>query len=135
MKKLIFIFIFLIQNAYSDVISINNQKLDELLKKGIPIIDVRTEKEWNKTGIIKNSFLVSMINKRGRYSFSDWMKRFSDINLKNNSAILICAVGGRSLYLAKMIQSVTDDLRIYNVEKGIHDWIINKKPIVKVDGN
>ena len=135
MKKLIFIFLLFSKTVFSDVKNINNEELKHLLKKGVPLVDIRTEKEWSKTGIIKNSFLVSMINQKGRYSFEDWSKRFSSVKLKNNSAILICAVGGRSDYLAKLLGSRNENIVIYNVKKGIYNWIADNNPIVKYNKN
>ena len=135
MKKLIVIFLLFSKTVFSDVKNINNEELKHLLKKGVPIIDIRTEKEWSKTGIIKNSLLVSMINQKGRYSFEDWSKRFSSVKLKNNSAILICAVGGRSDYLAKLIGGRNENIVIYNVKKGIYNWIADNNPIVKYNEN
>ena len=135
MKKLIVIFLLFSKTVFSDVKNINNEELKHLLKKGVPLVDIRTEKEWSKTGIIKNSFLVSMINQKGRYSFEDWSKRFSSVKLKNNSAILICAVGGRSDYLAKLLGSRNENIVIYNVKKGIYNWIADNNPIVKYNKN
>ena len=135
MKKLIVIFLLFSKTVFSDVKNINNEELKRLLKKGVPLVDIRTEKEWSKTGIIKNSFLVSMINQKGRYSFEDWSKRFSSVKLKNNSAILICAVGGRSDYLAKLLGSRNENIVIYNVKKGIYNWIADNNPIVKYNKN
>ena len=135
MKKLIIIFLLFSKTVFSDVKNINNEELKHLLKKGVPLVDIRTEKEWSKTGIIKNSFLVSMINQKGRYSFEDWSKRFSSVKLKNNSAILICAVGGRSDYLAKLLGSRNGNIVIYNVKKGIYNWIADNNPIVKYNKN
>ena len=135
MKKLIVIFLLFSKTVFSDVKNINNEELKHLLKKGVPLVDIRTEKEWGKTGIIKNSLLVSMINQKGRYSFEDWSKRFSSVKLKNNSAILICAVGGRSYYLAKLLGSRNENIVIYNVKKGIYNWISDNNPIVKYNKN
>ena len=135
MKKLIVIFLLFSKTVFSDVKNINNEELKHLLKKGVPLVDIRTEKEWSKTGIIKNSLLVSMINQKGRYSFEDWSKRFSSVKLKNNSAILICAVGGRSDYLAKLVGSRYENILIYNVKKGIRNWIADNNPIVKYNKN
>ncbi len=135
MKKLLFFFLFISNTVFGDVINIDNKELKQLIEKGIPVVDVRTEEEWKKTGIIKNSFLVSMINKKGRYSFQDWSQRFSKIKLKNNSVILMCAVGGRSYYLAKTMNGKEKNIKIYNVQKGILNWIINHNPIVNYDQN
>ncbi len=130
--KLAIIFFLLFSNiVFADIIDINNEELKKLIKKGIPIIDVRTKKEWVKTGIIKNSHLISMINDKGRYSLENWFNEFSKIKLKNNSTILICAVGGRSFYIAKILNDRKENITVYNLQKGILNWIKKQNPTEK----
>ena len=126
------IFLLLISNTvFAEITNIDNKKLKTLLKQGIPVIDVRTKKEWIKTGVINNTYLISMINEQGKYSLKDWYKQFSKIELKENAVVLICAVGGRSSYIAKILQSINKDIDIFNLEKGINHWIANDNPTYK----
>ena len=126
------VFFILISNTvFGDIIEIDNYKLKELTKRGIPIVDIRTKKEWVTTGIIKNSHLISMINDKGKYSLEDWFRKFSEIKLKDNSVIIICAVGGRSYYIAKVIDSIKENITIYNLQKGIVHWIRKNNPTIK----
>ena len=130
MKIIIIILILLSKTVYSEIFNIDNERLKELIKQNIAIIDVRTEQEWKKTGVISHSYLISMIDDNGKYSLENWYRNFSKIKLKNNSVILICAVGGRSGYLAKLLNRVNHKLHIYNLNKGIQDWISNKNPVI-----
>ena len=131
MKFSIIFFLLFSNIVFADIIDINNEELKKLIKKGIPIIDVRTKKEWVKTGIIKNSHLISMINDKGRYSLENWFNEFSKIKLKNNSTILICAVGGRSFYIAKILNDRKENITVYNLQKGILNWIKKQNPTEK----
>ena len=73
-----------------------------------------------------------MLNDDGKYSFNDWFRKFSEINLKNKSVILVCAVGGRSYYFAKIINRIKGkNITIYNLQKGILNWISEGNQIVK----
>ena len=87
MRIMIIFFLLISNNVLADIINIDNKKFRELLKQGIPVIDVRTKKEWNKTGVIKNSHLISMINDQGKYSLKDWYTKYSKIELKDNKFI------------------------------------------------
>ncbi len=131
MRIMIIFFLLISNNVLADIINIDNKKFRELLKQGIPVIDVRTKKEWNKTGVIKNSHLISMINDQGKYSLKDWYTKYSKIELKDNKVIIICAVGGRSKYISNIIKKINKESIIFNVEKGIMSWIKNNNPIVK----
>ncbi|MAQ06803.1 MAG: hypothetical protein CMN50_03785 [SAR116 cluster bacterium] len=130
--RTILIFLLLISNTvFAEIINIDNKKLKKLLKQGIPVIDVRTKKEWIKTGVISDTYLISMINEEGKYSLKDWYKQFSKIELKDDAVVLICAVGGRSSYIAKILQSINKDIDIFNLEKGIKNWIAENNPTYK----
>tara|TARA_B100001769_G_C21681566_1_gene377441 strand:+ start:41 stop:448 length:408 start_codon:yes stop_codon:yes gene_type:complete len=135
MKKLLIIIIFFSNTVFAEVINIGNEKLKMLLKQDIPIVDVRNKNEWETTGIISKSYLISMLNHNGKYSLENWYNQFSKIKLKNNSVVLICAVGGRSYYLAKIISHYKKNIKVYNVKKGIKNWIKFNNPVVKYNVN
>ena len=130
--RIIFIFLLLLSNnVFADIINIDNKKFRELLRQDIPVIDIRTKKEWIKTGVIKNSYLISMINDQGKYSLKDWYNKYSKIELKDNKVIIICAVGGRSTYISSILNKLNRETIIYNVQKGINDWINSDYPTEK----
>ncbi|GIR62197.1 MAG: hypothetical protein CM15mP67_03000 [Alphaproteobacteria bacterium] len=77
MKILFFIFILFTKFVNAEVIDIGNRELSNLIEKEIKIIDVRTQNEWKSTGIIKGSFLISLLNKNKKFIFEDWYEMFS----------------------------------------------------------
>ena len=115
----VLVYLFCVNDLFAEVINVNTDKLKILIKNNVDIIDVRTKEEWKETGIIKNSHLISMNYKFGFFKKEDWFFEFEKINLKGNSAVLICAVGGRSSYLSNLISKNYDNLKIYNVVGGI----------------
>ena len=91
MNILLVIFVLFTKFVNAEVIDINNKQLSNLIEKKIKIIDVRTIDEWKSTGIIKGSFLVSLLNKNKKFIFEDWYEIFNN-NLGNNKSIIfICA--------------------------------------------
>ena len=131
MKKFLIILVVLSKTTFAEVFDVDNKKLKILLDQNIKLVDIRTLSEWKKTGVISESHLLSLVNEKGIYSLQRWYQSFSNIQLRNNSVILICAVGGRSKYIAKILNSIDKSLTIYNVKKGILNWIKNKNPVVK----
>ena len=132
MKKIIIIFLLISKPVFSEVKNIGNERLIELIEQNVPVIDVRTEKEWKKTGVIRNSYLISMVDKNGKYSLDRWYNNFLKIDLQKDSVVLICAVGVRSSYLAKLLRRTNENLQIYNLSKGILNWIENKYPVTSL---
>ena len=123
MKIVIVIFILFTKFVNAEVIDINNKELSNLIEKKIKIIDVRTQDEWKSTGIIEGSFLVSLLNKNKKFIFEDWFAMFENNFGKNKSIIFICASGIRSNYISHLVKKKNPDLKIYNLKKGINDWI------------
>ena len=109
--------------VYAEVIDINNKELSNLIEKEIKIIDVRTQNEWKSNGIIKGSFLRSLLNKNKKFIFEEWYEIFKNKFDKNKSIIFICASGVRSNYISHLVKKKKPDLIIYNLKKGINNWI------------
>ena len=131
MKILLVIFVLFTKFANADVINIDNRKLSNLIEKEVKIIDVRTQNEWKSTGIIKESFLVSLLNKNKKFIFKDWYSMFENKFGKNKSIVFVCASGVRSNYISHLVQRRKPDLKIYNLEKGINHWIRSGNKIYK----
>ena len=135
MKNFFIIIIFLSSSVYGEVINIGNKELKQLIKEGIPIVDVRTKDEWEKTGVISKSNLISMVDHNGKYSIENWLTNFTKLKLVNKSVVLICAVGGRSYYLSKLLNRYDEKIKIYNLKNGLKNWIRFKNPIVRYNAN
>ena len=123
MKILFIIFVLFTNFVNAEVININNRELSNLIEKKIKIIDVRTQNEWKSTGIIKGSFLVSLLNKNKKFIFEDWFAMFENNFGKNEAIIFICASGVRSNYISHLVKKKKPDLIVYNLKKGINHWI------------
>ena len=104
MKIFLIIFILFTKFVNAEVIDINNKELSNLIEQKIKIIDVRTQNEWKSTGIIKGSFLISLLNKNKKFIFEDWYKMLNNKFGSNKSIIFICASGVRSNYISHLVK-------------------------------
>ena len=123
MKILFVIFVLFTKFVNAEVIDLNNRELSNLIEKEIEIIDVRTQREWKSIGIIKGSFLISLLNKNKKFIFEEWYEIFKNKFDKNKSIIFICASGVRSNYISHLVKKKKPDLKVYNLKKGINHWI------------
>ena len=123
MKILLVLFVLFTKFVNAEVINIDNRELSNLIEKKIKIIDVRTQKEWKSTGIIKGSFLISLLNKNKKFIFEEWYETFKNKFGRNKSIIFICASGVRSNYISHLVKKKDPDLIVYNLRKGINKWI------------
>ena len=123
MKILLVIFILFSNFVTAEVIDIDNRELSNLIEKEIKIVDVRTQNEWKSTGIIKGSILISLLDKKNKFIFENWYEDFNKKMSKNVSVIFVCAVGVRSKCISNLVNKKKPDLKIYNLKKGINNWI------------
>ncbi len=114
----------------NDVQHISNQDLKLHLQQGVPIIDVRTTSEWNKTGVVEGSHLIMFYDEQGKYDLNAWLAKVASVADKNKPVILICHSGGRSKQLANYLTKVVGYESVYNVKKGIVYWIKKNNPVV-----
>ena len=133
MKKLGFsIFIYLISTmASAEVFEIGNNQLSSLIEKQVPIIDIRRQEEWNQTGIVENSILMTFFNKNGKADIENWLKNLDLVAKKNEPFILICRTGRRTSLVAKFLSEKLNYEKVYDVTDGITEWIKKGNTVVK----
>ena len=116
--------------AFADVVDVNNEQIVELSKTNIPIVDVRSSSEWDQTGVIPTSILLTFFDKEGNYDLDKWYEKLLLEIEEGEPIILICRSGNRSRIIAEMIDKEIDNV-IYNAKRGITSWIDKKLIIVK----
>ena len=123
-------FLLTVKTTFAEIVNVNNQQIKELFKINIPIVDVRRSSEWDKTGVVPNSILLTFFDKKGNYNLDEWYKQ---LRLKINEGkpiILICRTGRRTKIIAEMMDKKFDNV-IYNANGGITSWIDEKLKTVK----
>ena len=116
--------------ALADVVDVNNEQILELSKTNIPIVDVRSSSEWDQTGVIPTSILLTFFDKEGNYDLDKWYEKLLLEIEEGEPIILICRSGNRSRIIAEMMDKEFDNI-IYNAKRGITSWIDEKLIIVK----
>jgi rhodanese-related sulfurtransferase len=132
-KKIIFIFLltcFAKSNVFAETIDINNDEIKKLIKNNVPIVDIRTSDEWNQTGVIPNSILLTFFKKNGSYNFETWHKELGYVIDTNKPYVLICRSGRRTKIVSEMIDKKIDKL-VYNASFGINSWLQSNLKVVK----
>ena len=123
-------FLLTIKTAFAEIINVNNEQIKELSKNNIPIVDIRRSSEWDQTGVVPNSILLTFFDKKGNYNLDEW---YNQLRLKINEGepiILICRTGRRTKIIAEMMDKKFNNI-IYNAKDGITSWIDKKLKTVK----
>ena len=119
---IIFLFIFTSQ-VFADVRDANNQDIITLMKKGVPIIDIRRAEEWQDTGVIKQSHLITFFDNKGNHNIEEWLPKLKKIVNEDEPVIIICRSGKRSGMVSKFLDEDANYSNVYNASGGMISWI------------
>ena len=71
--------------------------VEKMIDDNIIMIDVRRPDEWERTGIIKNSHLMTFFDEYGNHNISKWIRDFEKlVTSKEQTFVLICAHANRT---------------------------------------
>ena len=124
------VFLLTIKFASADIVDVNNEQIKELSKNNIPIVDIRRSSEWDQTGVVPESILLTFFDKEGRYNFDEWYEKLRLEIDEGQPIILICRTGRRTKIIAEMMDKKFDNV-VYNAKSGITSWISEKLITVK----
>ena len=119
-------FLLTIKFAFADIVDVNNEQIKELSKNNIPIVDIRRSSEWDQTGVVPKSILLTFFDKEGNYNYDEWYEKLRLEIDEGKPIILICRTGRRTAIIAKMMEIKNFDNVIYNAKSGITSWIDEK---------
>jgi rhodanese-related sulfurtransferase len=113
---------------YTDL---NNRQLETLLGQGVPVYDIRRPLEWQQTGVIEGSRLVTFVDADGRV-LPEFLTRFTGQTPKDEPVILICRTGNRTRTLARYLVEQLGYTRVYSVRSGIRHWIRDGGAVMRI---
>lgn len=111
--------------------NISNQELEDLLHKGVTLVDIRRPEEWRQTGVVEGSHMITLFNRNGRV-LDDFVPRLAAAAPADQPVILICRTGTRTRAAATTLVRQLGYQQVYNVTLGITDWIRNGKPVTRI---
>ncbi|MCV0426901.1 MAG: FKBP-type peptidyl-prolyl cis-trans isomerase [Roseibium sp.] len=102
---------------------IGNEALKEKLASGATVIDIRRPDEWQQTGVLPGSHLVTFFDASGNVNpaFGTALRKL--ISGPAEEVILICRTGRRSQVLSEYLSGQAGFTNVVNVENGITSWI------------
>jgi len=116
--------------AHAEIIDIDNAQLDKLSKSGVPVIDIRLQSEWEETGIVSGSKLLTFFDEKGRSDTAGWLEKLKPIAQPNQPVVVICRSGNRTRPVSQFLSQQAGYTTVYNVKSGIKGWIASGAPVV-----
>jgi len=116
--------------ARAEVIDIDNAELAKLAASGVPVIDIRTAPEWEQTGIVPGSHLLTFFDERGNADPAAWLSKAKSIAKPGDPVVVICRTGNRTKALSQFLSQRAGYAKVYNVRNGIVAWGREGRPVV-----
>jgi len=115
--------------ARAEVIDIDNAELNRLLKNGVAVIDIRTQPEWEETGIVAGSHLLTFFDDRGRADPAAWLDKVKPFAKPGDPVVVICRSGNRTKAVSQFLAKQAGYATVYNVRDGIKGWLKARNPV------
>ena len=109
--------------ARAEVIDIDNAELAQLMKSGVPVIDIRTQPEWEDTGVLAGSKLLTFFDERGRADPAGWLEKLKPMIKPGDPVVVICRSGNRTKPVSQLLAQQAGYAKIYNVKSGMKGWL------------
>jgi rhodanese-related sulfurtransferase len=116
--------------ARAEIIDIDNAQLDKLSKSGVPVIDIRLQSEWEETGIVAGSKLLTFFDEKGKVDAPAWLEKVKPIAQPNQPVVVICRSGNRTKAVSQFLSQQAAYATVYNVKQGIKGWIAGGGAVV-----
>ena len=98
--------------------NIDNAQLEQMMKDGITLIDIRRQEEWQQTGIVKGAKTITFFNRNGSIN-PDFVPEFRAAAKADKPVALICRTGNRTRAASQAIAQQLGYKTVYNVTHGI----------------
>jgi rhodanese-related sulfurtransferase len=101
LKKLLFILAILISSLVADFKE--TPISEDFLDSGIKIIDIRTQGEWQESGIIEGAYTVTFFDEQGRVDEQSFIRSLESIVTKDEEFALVCRTGSRTKFAGEIL--------------------------------
>lgn len=115
--------------AHADVVDIDTAELARLNAAGVPVIDVRTAAEWEATGVVPGSRLITFFDGSGQADPAAWLEKARAVARPGEAVAIICRSGHRSKTASDFLSRQPGYGKVYNVRGGIVAWAREGRPL------
>lgn len=107
-----------------------DQALDMQKQQQALIVDIRTNAEWQASGVIPDSLKLQAFDSSGKFDQTQWL---ADLKKAQSSpdqpVILVCRSGNRSGKVGELLTKQLGLNNIYHISQGIESWKRSGQPL------
>lgn len=91
---------------------------EELLKSGMTIIDIRTQGEWEETGLVAGAIPITFFDEQGQYDARAFLSSLEEHVSRDEPFAIICRTGNRTRAISDFLSD--QGYQVVNLQGGIH---------------
>ena len=109
---------------------IDPEEFVSMQKKGLIVIDIRTEEERGKTGVISDSYPLTAFDSQGNLD-PNFIIKFQSIATTEDYVVFVSDQGEISSILANGFVERLGRRNVYSLKGGIHEWMSQGNNIIQ----
>jgi len=124
LKTILLVFI-MSSSLMAEFTTLTTKQVQEAIKKGVVVIDIRRDDEWKQYGIIEGSHKLTFFDGRNAYNIEKWMGQFTKIvKDQKQPFILVCAHANRTKVVGKFLSEQAKYTNVQELDGGInYGWL------------
>ncbi len=129
---LLFSVVLFSSSAWADALkNVNPEQLLEMQQhKDALIVDIRTEAEWQASGLIANSHKLQSFDNQGNFDQKKWLNELENMKSSpDQPVILVCRSGNRSGKIGVFLAEQIGMKNIYHLDNGLQSWLNTGHPV------
>ncbi len=108
---------------------LSNERLAAALAGGVPVVDIRRSYEWEATGVIPGSILLTFFDEAGGFDLEGWLEALAGHLDPQQPFVLVCRLGHRTDVLGRYLSGARNLAGAAHLEHGITWWIAEGRPV------
>lgn len=94
------------------------------------VIDIRTEAEWQSTGVIADSLKLQSFDANGKFDQDQWLAALKQAQSSpDQPVILVCRSGNRSGKVGEILTKQLNMNNVHHLSRGIGAWAQSGLPL------
>lgn len=105
--------------------TVDEKQLQEMIKNGTVVIDIRRQDEFIHYGIIEGSKTITFFDSLGNYDVHSWLVELEKyVKTKDQTFVIYCAHANRTKVVGEFLEAQAGYENVYELEGGInYGWL------------
>lgn len=88
------------------------------------VVDIRSEPEWQASGVISDSHKLQFFDREGKFDQQKWLAELEKMKTSPDQAvILVCRSGNRSGKVGALLTEQLGMKNVYHLHNGLQEWL------------